>query len=182
MLTLTILGQEYFDTDKQEFVYPESVVLELEHSLVSLSKWEQIWEKPFLAPGEKTTEEVYSYIKCMCLNDDVTDEQLKFLSAENMTQINEHLDAKMTATTFHEIPGQPNSRGREQVTNELIYYWMVSFKIPFETQYWHLNRLITLIKVLNAKNQPAKKMGRREQMSQQRQLNAQRRAQMGTSG
>lgn len=182
MLTITVKGLEYFDDETQEFVSSEDVVLELEHSLVSLSKWESIWEKPFLSPDEKTTEETYSYVRMMTLTPNVPDEVFSRLSSENLDAVNNYVNAKMTATWFSDPPSTTKGRPREIITSEIIYYWMISLNIPFECQYWHFNRLYTLIRVCNNKNAPQKKMGRKEMLEQRRRLNEQRKAQFNTRG
>jgi hypothetical protein len=180
MLTITVPATEFFDETNQEFIIIEEVVLELEHSLVSLSKWESKYEKPFLGSEQKTTKEVYGYVQAMIMTPNVPDDVLKGLTQENLTQVNEYINAKMSATWFSEVPGAPKSN--EIITSELIYYWMTVFNIPFECENWHLNRLFTLIKVCNTKNAKPKKMSRSELAARNRDLNAQRRAQMGSSG
>jgi hypothetical protein len=180
MLTIVVPGVEMFDDGSQEFVSVGDVTLELEHSLVSLSKWEQIYEKPFLGKDEKTTEEVLGYVKAMTLTPNVPEEVFSKLSEANLEAINTYLDAKMTATWFNEAPGAPPSR--DVITSELIYYWMITFQIPFECEMWHLNRLFTLIRVCNIKQAKPKKMSRSEMAARNRELNAQRRAQLGTKG
>lgn len=180
MLTIVVPGTEMFDDSKQEFITKDDFTLELEHSLVSLSKWEQIYEKPFLGKDEKSTEEILGYIKAMTLTLKVPEEVFSRLSEANILTINEYLDAKMTATWFNEPPGAPSSR--DVITSELIYYWMVTFQIPFVCETWHLNRLFTLIRVCNNKQSKPKKMSRSEIAARQRELNAQRRAQLGTKG
>jgi hypothetical protein len=169
-----------FDDESQEFTTKDDVALELEHSLVSLSKWESKHEKPFLGKVEKTTDEVLDYIKCMILTPNVPDHVFSKFSEKNYNEINEYIEAKMTATWFSEIPGAPKSR--DVITAELIYYWMVIFQIPFECETWHLNRLFTLIRICNVKQSKPKKMSRSEIAARNRELNTQRKAQLGTSG
>jgi hypothetical protein len=180
MLTIVVPGIEMFDETSHEFVTKDDVTLELEHSLVSLSKWESEYEKPFLGKGEKTADEVRGYIKAMTMTPNVPEEIFLKLSQGNIEMINEHIDAKMTATWFSEAPGAPQSR--DVITAELIYYWMITFQIPFECENWHLNRLFTLIRVCNIKQAKPTKMSRAEITARNRELNAQRRAQLGSKG
>ena len=179
MLTITVKGQESFNSRTQEFVYGEDVVLDLEHSLVSLSKWESKYEKSFLSSDDKTPEETLDYVRIMCLTPDVPPQVFMLLSEENITEINDYIAAKMTATTFSNMNAR---RSHEIITAEIIYYWMISHSIPFECKTWHLNRLLTLIRVCNEKNAPKKKMSRAEQLQHQRNLNAQRRQARGSKG
>lgn len=171
---------EGFDNEKQKFVVSEYFTLELEHSLASLSKWEEQYEKPFLGEQDKSTEEILGYIICMTLTENVPAKVYLNLTAENIALVNRHINAKMTATTIHEL--DQVRRGREVITAEIIYYWMVSLQIPFECQHWHLNKLITLVRVINLKNAPPKKVGRKTAAQQQRDLNAARRAKFASTG
>ena len=174
------MTKELYDEKTQTFIPPELFTLELEHSLVSVSKWEAREEKPFLGKEEKTTEQTLAYIRDMVLTPDVPEEVFKNFTEDNMSAVNDHISAKMTATWFRDLePRRPNT---EIITAELIYYWMVSLQIPFEAQHWHLNRLITLVRVINEKNKPSKKMSRKSAAQQQREINAQRRARYGTRG
>jgi hypothetical protein len=180
MLTITVGSTSSFDDEKQEFVEIGGVELQLEHSLVSLSKWESEHEKPFLGKGDKTPEEVLAYVQCMLLTENPPGDFLHELSKENIEAVNAYVDRKMTATWFSDQPGAPASR--EVITSELIYYWMTVFNIPWEAQYWHLNRLFTLIRICNVKQSKPKKMSRQELTQRNRELNAQRRQQLGTRG
>ena len=180
MLQITIPAIEQWDESTQEFVYSKAYTLQLEHSLISLSKWESKWHKPFLSKTEKTTEETIDYIRCMTLTQNVKPEVYSNLSVENILQVNEYIENPMTATTF--IEDRDGKKSREIVTAELIYYWMISLNIPVEFEKWHLNRLLTLIRVCNIKNQPPKKSSRREIMSRNAALNAARKRQLNTNG
>lgn len=174
------LTPEIWDEEKEELILPTYKTLQLEHSLVSLSKWESKWCKPFLTKAERTYEETLDYIKFMTVSQNVNPDIYNNLTAENVEQIKKYIEAPMTATTFSEDKG--GKANREIVTSELIYYWMVALNIPFECQKWHLNRLLTLIRVCNIKNAPPKKMSKRDVMSRNAQLNAARRKQMNTKG
>ncbi len=180
MLRITIPAVEQWDEIKQEFVFTKEQTLSLEHSLVSLSKWESKWCKPFLTKQEKTFEETLDYIKFMTLTQNVDSEVYNYLTNGNISEINEYIEAPMTATYFSDEKTSKTSR--EQVTAELIYYWMIALNIPFECQKWHLNRLLTLIKVCNIKNQPPKKRSKKDIMSRNAALNAARRKQLNTKG
>lgn len=180
MLRVTIPAVEGWDEVKEEYVYVKSQTLQLEHSLVSVSKWESKWCKPFISNKNMTEEETIYYIKCMTLTQNVPDEVYNNIPDYIIEEITKYIGAPMTATWFSEDEyKKPNS---ETVTAELIYYWMIALNIPFECQKWHLNRLLTLIRVCNIKNAPPKKMGRRATMSRNSALNAARRKQLNTRG
>lgn len=180
MLKITVPATEEWDELRNEFVNTKEQTLQLEHSLISLSKWESKWCKPFLSKKEKTREEVVDYIRCMTLTPNVKPEVYYALSEENVRMINEYIDAPMTATTFS---NNGNGKGgREVITAEIIYYWMIVHNIPFECQKWHLNRLITLIRVCNIKSGPQKKMSRKETMNYNAALNAARKKKLNTTG
>lgn len=153
--------------------------ISLEHSLYSISKWEAKWHQPFLSKEEKTREQIIDYIKFMSVNDDVTDEIISKLKQEHINEIVEYIDDPQTATTFREDNKHPS---RKIITNEVIYAWMVALRIPAEYQYWHLNRLLTLIRVCEIQQSPPKKMGKKATMSRNAALNAARRKRLGTTG
>jgi hypothetical protein len=182
MLRITIVGEEFYDEEKNDLFTKNDFVLELEHSLISLSKWESKFEKPFLDTAEKSSEELLWYIQCMILNDNFPRDALINLSQQNLDDIYSYIDSKQSATTFGQIPEMKHKSKGERITAELIYYWMVVFNIPFETETWHLNRLFSLIRICNMKQQKPKKMSRNEIAQRNRELNAQRKAQLGTTG
>lgn len=181
MLKLTVLAGELYDEVKEEFInLDNSVTLELEHSLVAISKWESFYKKPFLVDEQKTYEELIYYTKCMTLNyvDPVV---YNFLNRKNLNEISDYISSGMTATTFSE---KQNKVGysREKVTSELIYYWMIALNIPMECENWHLDRLLTLVRVCQIKNTPPKKMSKSELAKRNSALNAARRKKYNTRG
>lgn len=180
MLQITIPAMEYYDETKDEFSSTKEQTLQLEHSLVSISKWEAKWHKAFLSKQDKTYEETLDYIRCMTITQNVNPEVYTRLTRANIEQVNEYISAPMTATYFADDKSAKPSR--ETVTAELIYYWMIALNIPFECQKWNLNRLLTLIRVCNVKNTPPKKRSKKEIMNQNAALNAARRKQLNTKG
>ena len=180
MYKLTIPKGEWFDEKKQEFITIEHpVTLALEHSLVSLSKWESKWKKPYLSIDEKTKEEQIDYIRCMTLTQNVDPNIYYCIPPFEFEKINNYINDPMTATTFKE---DGKKGGREVITSEIIYYWMTCYSIPFECQKWHLGRLIALVRVCAAKNAPQKQMSAKEIMNRNRALNKARRAKLNTKG
>ena len=174
MLVLDIPGQEFWDEKKEQFVSMNPTTLKLEHSLISLSRWEAKWHKPFLnEKTEKSVEETLDYIRCMTLNPNVDPEVYTRITTDMVNTITEYIHDPMTATWFSKEDDNPPSR--EIVTSEVVYYWMVALNIPFECQKWHLNRLLTLIRVCNAKNQPPKKHSKKEIAQRTASINAARR-------
>lgn len=171
---------EEWDEKTERFIEPKTKVLQLEHSLVSLSKWESKWCKPFLSKNNMTNEETIDYIKCMTLTQNVDPTVYEHLTQQNIDDVVQYINAPMTATTFSKDKNRKTNN--EIVTAELIYYWMIASQIPFECQKWHINRLITLIRVCNIKNQPPKKRSKREIMHSNAALNAARRAKMHSRG
>lgn len=174
MLTITIpASYDLYDEVKEEFICAPEVTVDLEHSLISVSKWEAKYKKPYLS-SDKTPEENFEYIKMMSLTEGVTDDQWRSLTADNIKAINEYIDDKQTATTISK--DQQGKSSREIVTSELIYCWMVLQQIPFECQHWHLNRLLTLINVVSIKNQPPKKTSQADAVSRHRAIKQAHRA------
>ena len=179
MLELTIKATEYFDESEGLFVTLDAVTLRFEHSILAISKWESIHKKPFLVRGEKTPEQLLSYFQCMRLDPGPL-EDLYRLGEPQVKELREYMNSSATATTF--TNREPTRGGGEQITSELIYYWLTAYQIPFECETWHINRLMALVKICSIKNAPKKKMRRSEILSRNRALNEQRRAQLGTTG
>lgn len=170
MLQISIPAQEYFDERTEEFINVKAYTLQLEHSLISISKWEAKWQKPFLGKEEKTEEETIDYIRCMTITQNVDPMAYYAIPRDELERIKAYIHAPMTATWFNDRDNRPPTR--KIITSELIYYWMVANSIPFECEKWHFNRLMTLIRICGEKNQPAKKMSKQDRKA----LMAQRRA------
>lgn len=180
MLTITLPAVELFDEVKMEFVNVKEQTLDLEHSLVSLAAWESIWNKPFLTKEPKTREETISYIKCMTLTPNVDPDAYIYISDDIIEKVNKYIAAPMTATTFsEEKTGKSNT---EITTAEIIYYWMVALNIPPEYRFWHLNQLMTLIKVCSIKNAPPKKRKAADILRENAARNAARKRKLNTRG
>jgi hypothetical protein len=180
MLTVTVGATDFFNEETGSFEVHGGVELQLEHSLASLSKWESIYEVPFLGPKSKTPEQLFKYIECMVLAPNPPGDILQKLSQENVEEIQAYIDRKMTATWFSEI--EPQTKNQETITAELVYYWLTVYNIPFECETWHLNRLFTLIRIASLKQQKPKKMSRADVARRNRELNQQRRAQLKSKG
>lgn len=180
MLPITISGNEFWDEKKEELIRVADQTIQLEHSLVSVSKWESKWHKPFLHTKEKTNEEIIDYIKCMTVTPKVDPNVYRCLSSKNIKEINDYIDNPMTATTFSD--DKSSKSNKEIVTAEIIYYWMISLNIPPEYRKWHLNKLITLIRVCNVKNSPSKKRSMRDIMNRNRALNEARKQKLNSKG
>lgn len=177
------ISPEGWDKVKREFVDPKVQVLHLEHSLVSLSKWEMKWKKPFLSETEKTREETVDYIKCMTITQNVDPSVYLHLTERNIDDVNEYMGSPMTATWFSDDGKKKKKPGNRVITNELIYYWMMSLGIPMECQKWHLNRLFTLIQVHDAENNTSnKKMSKKETFNRNNMLNEARKKKFNTKG
>ena len=179
MLEIDVPAGEFYDEGANLFFETKAVHLRLEHSLVSISKWESKWKKPFLSRERHGNDELRDYVRCMTLNQNVDPMVYYALSLDNLNEISEYISSELTATTVND-PSQRVSR--EIVTSEIIYYWMVSYGIPWEAQKWHLSRLLMLIRVCSIKNGPQKKMSQREVLRRNAKLNAARRKRLGTRG
>jgi len=179
MLKIIIPPKELYDESNNQFLMTQERILQLEHSLVSLSKWESKWCKPFLTSQKKTEEETIDYIRCMTITQNVPDEAYQFLTRKNVKEVEAYIESPMTATTFSD---EKHVINRNIITAEIIYYWMITLQIPSEYQKWHLNKLLTLINVCNIKNQPKKKMSKKAIFARNKALNEARRQQLNSTG
>lgn len=178
MLKITIPSFELYVNSKSEFIQVKGIELTLEHSLVSISKWESKWKKPYIDPTStkgRTKEEFYDYVRCMTLTQNVDPMVYLGLTRENVKEITAYIQDSMTATWFSNDRPEGAPPSRRIITSEVIYGWMVGLQIPFECQKWHLNRLLTLIRVCGENNKPTKKMSKADSMATHRRLNAARR-------
>lgn len=179
MLEIIVPSIELYDESKEEFINIKEQKISLEHSLVSLSKWESKWNKPFLTKKEKTNEEAIDYIKCMTITQNVKPIIYENLTNENLNDVSRYISLPMTATIFND---SKKTVSNEIITSEIIYYWMITYNIPFKCEKWHLNRLLALIRVCQSKNSPNKKMSKSEILQRNRDLNNKRRKQLNTKG
>lgn len=184
MLILNVTGEELYDEKQERFIPAHPPVqLKLEHSLISISEWEAKYQKCFLdEKAVRSFEESIYYIKCMTLNKNVDPIVYNYITQKEIDVVNAYIASRRSATWFNEQQGKGRGPSREKITSELIYYWMISNQIPFECQKWHLNRLLTLIRVCTVKNAPAKKMSKNDIMARNRAMNAKRRAAMHSRG
>ena len=180
MKTIIIPSNELYNEKENLFIEIPETKIAIEHSLVSISKWESKWHKAYLSENEKTDEEIISYIKYMVITQNVKDYIFDCLPPVVINEINSYINDPMTATVIRDVNGRRVIN--ETITSELIYYWMFKLGIPKECEKWHINRLLTLIKIYGVKDQPPKKMNRNEILRQNKALNAQRRARMKSRG
>lgn len=182
MLEIAIPNGEYFDEKSGKFLQMKGQTIRLEHSLVSVSKWEAKWHKPFLNPKERTAEETIDYIRCMTITQNVDKDLYYFIPEKQIKEINDYIENPMTATWFSKKNGASKGHSRDIITSEIIYWQMIELGIPIELEKWHLNRLLTLIRVCIEKNSSGKKMSKKDIYKQNKSLNAARRKQFGSKG
>ena len=181
-IVIPAIEDEQWDEVNEMFVHnpvQKEITLRFEHSLISISKWESKWCKPFFST-KLTDEEFLDYIKCMSLTSGIPDQVYDRLTMDQLEEIMNYMNSPMTATTFSNKKNQSGSR--EIVTSELVYYWMTALNIPFECEKWNIKRLLTLIRVCETKNEPPKKQSQRDIMRRNSSLNAMRRKQLHTKG
>lgn len=187
MLELTIKDDELWDEENMRFIVIRGRTLRLEHSLVSISKWEKKWKKSFLKCLEKNDlniEQTIDYIKCMTLDKNVDDSVYNGLTNDHIQKVNEYISDPQTATHVPQRPEEMNKPrgGGDVLTSEMIYFYMISYQIPVEFEKWPLNRLMTLIKICDIKNNPPKKMSAAALAKRNTSINAARRAALNTKG
>lgn len=189
MLEIIVPGVEEWDESKEEFVTSEPpVTLKLEHSLLSLAKWESKHHKPYLSSDPKTKEEEMDYIRCMTLNQNVKPEVYGRLTVDNIMDIKQYINDEATATKFYDL-GNPKANvkkspawAKKVQTSEVIYALMFECNIPLEFEKRHLNHLMTLIKVCQERLNPSKSMSKSDRAKWQREQNAARLKRLGTKG
>ena len=181
MLSIYIKPRELFDERTSEFITVKGGTLRLEHWLVSISKWESKWKIPFLSKNNKTKDQIDDYIRCMSINGEPDQNLIASISTEDKNRIIDYIEENQTATWFSKLDDKRNHQS-EVVTSELIYYWMIEYRIPHEYEKWHLSRLLTLIEICNRKNSTPKKMSQAEIMARNRALNAERKAKLHSRG
>ena len=182
MISFVVSPEELWDEKNEVFICKEPVTIRLEHSLRAVSKWEARHCKPFIGKKEWTADEMLDYVRCMCLDDRIDPAVFLSLSAKQMEAVRTYIDLPMTATWFSDKEQRGSGRGGSAITSELIYFWMSSYGIDWQAQDWHLNRLITLIRICSEKNKPPKKMSKGAAAARQRALNAKRLKQFHTGG
>ena len=180
MLPIHIQGGRALNSETNEIINVPPMKLKLEHSLISISKWESKWKKPFLDDTPKTRAELEDYILCMSLSDNIDPNIVKFISKEDMTKIDQYIGDSKTATWFREK--EQESGSSKKITSELIYYWMIAYNIPFKCEQWHLSRLLTLVRVCEAESKGPRKMSMEETIARNKALNTKRRAEMKSKG
>lgn len=180
MLVITVPDGEMWDEKNQEFLATKGGELRLEHSLIAVSKWEARWHRSFISGGKKSRAELLDYIRCMRLDGKADEDILRNLTNSNINDIVKYIEEPMTATVLRADNG--GGQSGDKITSELIYYWMISFGIPFECQYWHLNRLMTLIRLCGAKSRRSGTRKRNDMLRSNAALNAARKAKYGTRG
>lgn len=183
MLRIKVVGGEIYDNERNYFIRAESASIDLEHSLVSISKWESNWEKSFFGDGHSensmTDDEFRDYVRCMTLTKNVDPELYYFLNKENQLDVVRYMKRKMSATTFG---GAHDNKSTKVITSEEIYWQMIALGIPFECQYWHINRLMTLIRICSIRQGKPEKVPMKDNIAQRNALNKLRRAQHGSKG
>ena len=178
MLQLKLPKIRLFKEATEEYVYYEPLTVKLEHSLISIQRWESKWHKSFLSAESLTQEELFDYIRCMSLNPDIDPTFVSRLTPDDFNKIREYMNEPMTATVIHR--SKPRGGRPPIITAELIYYWMTAYNIPFECSKWHIKQLLTLVEVCSVKSNPGGKT--RGTAAERAAMNKARRAKTGSKG
>lgn len=184
MLKIDVPGEEFYDEENERFIELKPTTLLLENSLIAISKWESKYHVPFLENDEKTKEQWAYYVQCMTINSNVDPLIYKFIQDDQMEEIMDYIKDPMTATWFSDDSKSNKKKVKKEiVTSELIYYWMIALNIPSEYEKWHIQRLITLVRICNIKNSSdSKKLSKRETLQDYDALNEARKAKFNTKG
>ena len=178
MLRIIVPGSEYYDEEKNEFIYRKDQELQMEHSLISISKWEAKWKIAYNKDRKKSPEEILDYFRCMTINR-VDPDVYERLTEQNINDIISYMNDPMTACYFD---NDNSSKSKDVMTSEMIYYYMIVLGIPFECEKWHFNKLLALIEVCSIKNKPEKTMSRADLLRKNARLNAARKKAHHTKG
>ena len=179
MLEITIPESELWDDNTETFSTIKGKTILLEHSLLSISKWEMKWHKPYLSDDAKTYSEQLDYVRCMTITKDVNPLCYSFITNDNWIMINDYINDSMTA---YYLSKEKVSKSLEVPTSDIIYYWMIAYNIPLECEKWHLNRLLTLIRICDKNNRPEEKHSNEEILRRNSELNEQRKRKYNTKG
>lgn len=179
-----IKAGELWDELNEEFIsIPADKTIVIEHSLLSISKWESKWHKIYLDDKLKMShEETLDYIRCMTLTQNVDPNYYRLVDNSTLSEIQEYMNNPYSATFFNEIPNGHSTKRSEKISSEVLYYYMFKLGIPKDCEKWHINRLQNLIRIFSIKDAPDQKMNKRQTSDYYRKLNAQRRAQFKTKG
>lgn len=180
MLEIHVPEREFYDERNEVFIKTRPVILQLEHSLMSVSRWESKWRKPFLTDEDKTRAETMDYIRCMTINRDVDPNVYAALTSDDIQKIMDYVGAELTATKVYRV--KSTNAPKKTITSEVIYSWMVMYNVPFECQKWHISRLLKLLDVLEIANNPKNKMSKGETARSNAALNKARRAKLHSKG
>ena len=183
MISITVPKGEVFDSENNIFWrVTKDTTIQLEHSLISLQKWEARWQIPFLTSNDKTLEQTIDYIRCMCLTPNVKEDVFYCIPRSEMNRISDYIKNPMTATTISGRGPKKSPGKRKIITAEVIYYRMITLNIPSEYKKWHLNQLLMLIQVINAENAPKTKRKKHEIMEEYRAINEANKKKYNTKG
>lgn len=185
MITIHIPQSEIWDDGNNEFIYIEEQTIDMEHSLVSITKWEAKHHKVFLEENKKTPEEMMDYVRCMCINPLKNERDILGISKKDIEKITNYIEDPMIPFKL-KSKDDGNTYGRKKnkdpMCGIMIYYYMVSCQIPFECQHWHINQLLALIQIYSMKENPGNPLKGSKLANRNTTLNAMRKARLGSKG